>query len=997
MSDIQLYLIETGAGARDIAAQSAHKLDSKELKLIDLITTIGEYINSEDAKIRTKTVTYLAEVLELVRALSNQQRRLLCDFILGRLEGDTEGIGSSARALIALESHGKWDRETAQKVMRTFLDYTNPLKQFKLQNERYPVLQLVDLLLANNRDAIQQLHEDDPQFLPAFIAYFDGEKDPRNLMIVFSILQVPMTEWDLRSCAQDLFDSVFNYFPITFKPPPDDPYGITAQQLKDRLRDCIAASSDFAPYAFPALLDKLDSTSMNTKRDVLHTLQACTSNYETRTMNLYSITLWDALKFEVLNVQDEDLAEEALKEMGLMALKVESTEGPHNSYLRPIIKECCEHLEDAPTKQSQAAGRILHAVASAGLVTADKLTRGVLPTLFALHQSSDSIAKRRGLLEVFNLVVKVYCEIEGVSNPEALQTFASEGQEALLRALISAPKAEVSFRLLALEGLEQFLKIPKLIGEGDVERIVDSVTEIVLHERIEGHGDIRSSAIETLNGMAHNAPETIRNRAIPAFMVELPDAPTDESAYAPVLEAFAQLSVERQVFDTVVVRLKNKYDAASHQKASVEYQRALLLGMLYAFTFGAPQIDETGVLRDSYFTKYAEPLFTQVQNANQRDDERFEIIGRICNAILRPQSQHFQNSVCHKHLEWLTPAPGDQEAASKCVKVAPFSLYFFAAVRPETVSQPTISALLQTYAAILLEGKPIGRATSILLRHLYLLIDKFLDKTSMQASLDSANLGVDALLSDNSSAEATSVAFAVVKALIVQGRTPALTAKYTGRLLQLLQRPDQTIPRRFATLLAPDDILTKQNHCVVSGLFKQKTFSQLVPPLIESVRSSDSSTKPGHLVALSGILRWLPYSILSPQLQPLTPALLQCLDLTPTQTPDAGDTKSSALTIFEGVLMHDPNVVVEHTSSLISRLLNCTAVQGNNANVRASALQCLTLVPAQLAREKVMPFRRQVVKRLLPVLDDAKRSVRSEGVKCRSAWLGLEEEEEEEE
>ncbi|KAK3059796.1 hypothetical protein LTS18_010042, partial [Coniosporium uncinatum] len=98
-----------------------------------------------------------------------------------------------------------------------------------------------------------------------FVSYFDGEKDPRNLMIVFSILKVPMTEWDIQPYAQDLFDSVFNYFPITFRPPPDDPYGITSQQLKDRLRECIAATGDFAPYAFPALLDKLDSVSMNTK------------------------------------------------------------------------------------------------------------------------------------------------------------------------------------------------------------------------------------------------------------------------------------------------------------------------------------------------------------------------------------------------------------------------------------------------------------------------------------------------------------------------------------------------------------------------------------------------------------------------------------------------------------------------------------------------------------------------------------------------------------
>lgn len=135
---------------------------------------------------------------------------------------------------------------------------------------------------------MQHLHVEDPMFMSTFIAYFDGEKDPRNLMIAFSIFQVPATEWDLGSSAQDLFESLYNYFPITFKPPPDDPYGITAQQLKDRLRDCISASSEFAPYAFPALLDKLDSTSMNTKVgfycDIIAKL-TFTDNYHLREMS----------------------------------------------------------------------------------------------------------------------------------------------------------------------------------------------------------------------------------------------------------------------------------------------------------------------------------------------------------------------------------------------------------------------------------------------------------------------------------------------------------------------------------------------------------------------------------------------------------------------------------------------------------------------------------------------------------------------------------------
>jgi DNA repair/transcription protein MET18/MMS19 len=140
---------------------------------------------------------------------------------------------------------------------------------------------------ANANSAILVLHEESTDFMPRFNAYFDGEKDPRNLMIVFSILRVAMTEWDISANAQvgsttarwlgityagystnnakELFEAVFNYFPITFRPPPDDPYGITSQDLKDRLRACLSSSAYFAPYSFPHLLDKLDSTAFNTK------------------------------------------------------------------------------------------------------------------------------------------------------------------------------------------------------------------------------------------------------------------------------------------------------------------------------------------------------------------------------------------------------------------------------------------------------------------------------------------------------------------------------------------------------------------------------------------------------------------------------------------------------------------------------------------------------------------------------------------------------------
>jgi DNA repair/transcription protein MET18/MMS19 len=44
---------------------------------------------------------------------------LLSEFVLSRITNDVEGIGSCAKALLALEELGKWDASKAQKIMST--------------------------------------------------------------------------------------------------------------------------------------------------------------------------------------------------------------------------------------------------------------------------------------------------------------------------------------------------------------------------------------------------------------------------------------------------------------------------------------------------------------------------------------------------------------------------------------------------------------------------------------------------------------------------------------------------------------------------------------------------------------------------------------------------------------------------------------------------------------------------------------------------------------
>ncbi|KAL6703041.1 hypothetical protein ACN47E_010248 [Coniothyrium glycines] len=1021
MSDIQQYLLDSDRNKKEAALtaqRSATRLKNGDLKLVSLVTDLGDYLNSEDGPTRSKTVLYLAEVLAATppKVLSLQQRNLLCDFILARTE-DHQAVGSCAKALLALEALGKWDHQRVVAIVEALLTNTHPLHQYKQQSERYPVLRLINTLMATYRDALRAHHDTSNDFLARFIAYFDGEKDPRNLMVVFSILRVPMTEWNIGADAQDLFDAVFNYFPITFRPPPDDPYGITAQDLKDRLRNCISSTADFAPYAFPALLDKLDSTSMNTKRDVLTTITACVAEYGPPTVSLYSITLWDALKFEILNVQEEDLAQEALSGLAAVAKTLsQGTPGPLNAYLRPIIKECNEHLEDAPTKQSQASARILAKIANVSADVTNILLAGVLPNMFVLFQNADTMAKRRGLLEVLVKLIHANIDVYGdwrtigpagdkvTSN--ALLPLRDQALEVMLNGLETAPSKEVSFRLVCLDGLVQLSKARQLLSDEDIGRIIQLFHATVIHEQSYGKDEVKEAAISGLVEIAHQKPNVVVEKAFPAFLAQLPDTDVDStSAYSTVLEAFAKLASEEQVFDTVLLRLKNKFSAAVTQGASSTYITALLSAMLYALTKGEGKLAQNP-LTSSYYKDIALPLLQRVSSndashpASFDDEKTLDLVGRICNIIMRAQPAEQQEPVAAELYKLFRDkaqeeVPPFSTATASSGKTMIVSTHLLASLRRDTTLPCELQYLVSSLANYALQPSLSLPVRSASLRQLSLVINKFHSSAALKTCMDPLIADYDLLNSEKLDPPRIRIIFACLKGIVLRS-SPVLNTLYPI-LLSLLSHPKygRTVAQGFTTLLQPDDLLTKQNHCQILGLHKHKTFSLLVPHITKAFKEASPENKPNYLIALSGAVRWMPFDIVVEEVEQLTTLLLQSLDLKGVDI-----VKEAAIGTLTSTLVEKPQVLEEHTGALISRLLaNATVSQDTSGvpsapppppAVRVAALKCLHLVAEKFKEENILRYRRGVVKQLIVALDDAKREVRSAAVRCRAKWLDAE-------
>lgn len=514
--------------------------------------------------------------------------------------------------------------------------------------------------MSRHRTAVKSLADES---LVGIVDLVSGEKDPRNLMIIFSVLKVVIVEWDIVGHAETLFNAVFCYFPITFRPPPDDPYGITAQDLKSRLRDCIAASRYLAPYAFPQLLDKLDSTSPTVKKDVLQTITACASSYDIDTMSNYSVTLWDSLKYEIMNVQEEDLAAEALVAIRAVAerlgrgLSSTDPKTPLAIYIRPVMKECKEHLQEPQNKQAKPVGQICRSLGTASPVAYFLVVKSVVPQLLTLYQDASGIAMQRALLEVLFQIMEpaLICYPDtsalvkpGLQNP--LGFFKNRLFEMFSQALMSTAKEEVSFRVVALRCLQLVCSLRNCLQDNDIGMAVQYFDEILISEDTGGWGDLRNAAITALVELSRLKPNLILDITFPAFLSKLPDSNSqDKSEYVATLDALAHISVERAISDTLIRRLFSRLELVSQNLGGSAYLQAIFSTLYYI-------LKQRDLASDANLGFYFEKVVNLVSKTALvsveldaltalSQPQTMEMLGRLSTCIVRALDSHKQQTV----------------------------------------------------------------------------------------------------------------------------------------------------------------------------------------------------------------------------------------------------------------------------------------------------------------------------------------------------------------
>ena len=397
----------------------------------------------------------------------------------------------------------------------------------------------------------------------------------------------------------------------------------------------------------------------------MQTITACVSSYTLDIVSSHSVTLWDSLKFEILNVQEEDLAREALDSLQAIAIRLsrelDSTDAktPLARYLRPISKECNEQLQEPQHKQAKTAGQILSALGTASPIAFHLIVKAIVPTLNTLYQAADTISRQRALLEVLvqilDSAIAIYVTSAKLQLPltvdSPLEPFKDRLFEITSQALMSTAADEVSFRVMALRALSRLCLLRKYLKDDEVGMAIQYFDEIILYEDPGGKEDLKNEAVRALVELSKLKPNLIIDITFPAFIAKLPDSSSlGNTDYLTTLESLAQLSVEKFVSDTLIRRLLSKLYVILENDNAPAYSQAILSTMYHVLGRRDLKHDHD---MSSYHEKIVVGLISRAVHASTSEvsakalteESTLEILGRLVMIIVRALDEHKQGSI----------------------------------------------------------------------------------------------------------------------------------------------------------------------------------------------------------------------------------------------------------------------------------------------------------------------------------------------------------------
>ncbi|KAJ4925904.1 hypothetical protein JOQ06_008090 [Pogonophryne albipinna] len=968
-SALLLSLVEEYvSGLQDSKAKdTATAVKNGEFTVLQLVEALGLSLTSSQPHTRARGVQLLSEVLhECYGGLTEKEVEVLLVFYENRLKDHHVITPPVLQGLRALTKCTVLPPGSAVSMLRSLFQDVHV--QSLMLTERAYVYNMLINLMAIREAELKGLGAD---FVFGFVQSMDGERDPRNLLLAFQIAKgIVLRGYDLGKFTEELFEVTSCYFPIDFSPPPNDPHGITREELILTLRDVLTGTPGFAEFLLPLIVEKLDSDVQSAKLDSLQTLTACVSQYEHKDLAEFLEGLWASLRREVFQTSSEKIESAGLAAVTAItsclsrSVLNSDSEDSLNTFLELVLKDCKHHLCEPDLKLVWPSAKLLQAACSASFRASCVITAAIMPSLIEQYTNRAQCSQRRTLLEV---VQKFLQSVKTCQTSESEDSVFVAFRPSLCSMVFSAlTETNSSLQVTACSVLTSLAQQPGLLLDSDIELAVDHLTRLLLTEQ---DHTVSVAVVECAGALAELHPAAFISNFIPRLKTEMFSEPIDQDNNRAESEQLSHHAVRQRCLSALA--------AVSIKPSVVQESTPVLLQVLSAAHTGGFSVEEV-VLACRSLQRIAEQVPDSEETGRCFHDV---IIPRLLSLALQAALQG-EDGNRSPLLEEAVLSSMVPIISTSCSRLQPtlalqtasraVSLFLDGDVSflPDNSFPSNIQLLkqhswTQSQMVCLLVGCVCSLPRSMEVPR----VDELL------SALEEMSCSVLHPLSYTSAAKCLS------GLLNKKPHGDSLDSRIHSTMKRVCSELDSSSSsvhtQAFTLMIWVAKALLLRYHPLFTTLTDKRFFSENSAKLVQGFNAAPQEKKPNFLKALSNIVNKLPKQVQLTELPALLSLLLEALSC-----PDLG-VQLSTLSCLQPVLVDPPPSLIQQLEALIGRLLALTG--SPDMEVRISSLRCIHAV-SQFPEHEILPVRARVLRALARPLDDRKRLVRREAVHARNDW-----------
>lgn len=1001
------------------------------------------YLTSEEGYVRMRGTKLLAQILQRLpdMKLPDNVMGAVVRFLSDRFKSDYESAGPCLAALKSvLELH---ESEFAPGMVA-------PLAKCVLgshhvpamtQSLRYLVYQIMQVLMERKKYS-QALLSGIPgsQLVGMFADAMEGEKDPRCLLVSLRVAAMLLREEDgarfdsieaEQLAVERLFDVSCVYFPIVFRPPINDPFKISAENLWDALHGVFKSHPYMASQVIGLLVDKLNINSGDVamaKIDSLKTLQVCLPAYGCQVIAPHLETLRTVLLRLVLKGDESAVQEEAARSVGVVASLLAKEEEVLQSF-KASKEEFSQNWKDfvgfmgdectglvagsVDSMTGYAAGRLLASIAQSSSIGFSFVLAKALKNITKWCVRPDASETQRTaafslldhLLNAINPDIDFPEEHQPLKKEYVDEIFSILKSEIARRDLAPLPSSSSSSSSLSADGsgpaamevdnglrarsashsaaatqtkaisalLKLVIRPPSpLVSAAHVTEAVDAWTALLQ----DSHADdpLRAACVGALVHAGKTkvmCAEAISSATVPLFS-------QSTNIVSQNLGILTELCAIPLVFDSTMPRMLDPARA-------LELDPKLLgtIADIVVANRSYSQGLEKCCLPMSDASLLVPALLSRVNAGSEIGADGERIIRTICQSISEDAQTELVSATSSSILSNADTSEKMAVATAILGSLRPSVLQGQSGLHDTIRSFAAVAVDLDAVEASPLRCEYAAQCMASLVNKLD--GDQALAESLSNQLLDGCRVGAP----PKSRAAHLGALIWLAKALIMRGHP--LSGTLAEQITAFLRDDDAAFASQaaafFGVVIKPCDSVLNRDCFAKEGLFfQQRFFGNTFKSIQESYAAlpPDSPTKAVFLLAAVKLIEHLPHGImLSENVSLILPLLVQAL------ASDSLETRASALSSLSIIVENKLELVEPHLFSLAPVLLELSSfATGLKARHRALAIDCLFRF-SSLPYNKIHSVRNKVTRQLLPALDDPKRGIRARAVKCRNAWVVL--------